>query len=299
MNAMEAVEATERVALTQSFRFGQPIADIATILLQEMKEERHAVKGRDDIDVQWTIDTSRPYAMIGRTNAGLFGAAAEVVLGERECRLHFVGGFDSYLFGKVLDAYYLWSDDRSRIKDSTVSRFASFEDFRKYGDEAQDAEVRALVKTVEQYRQQVPRIYNAMKAAETPSQDRANITLSTAHRAKGLEWDQVHLADDFIELPVEDDEDFDPEEVNLLYVAVSRAIRAVRLPASLMEWLRSVGWEPVGAQEAAKEDEARPWHTEEGHEAWLRENHGRFGEAAQELAFLIRRLDEVRTLVHV
>lgn len=229
MNAMEAVEAQERVALTQSFRFAQGIADVATALLQAFKGEDRCVKGRSDISVKWSIDYRKHYAIIGRTNAGLFSAAANVVMGRRERRLHFVGGFDSYLFGKVLDAYYLWADERARIKDATIARFQNFHDFKQYGDEAGDAEVKALVKTVEQYRMDVPVIYNAMRAAETPVQDRADITLTTGHRAKGLEWDQVMVADDFIELPPGED-DFDEEEVNLLYVGVTRAIESILLP---------------------------------------------------------------------
>ena len=240
MNAMEAVDAQERVALTQSFRFGQAIADVATTLLHHFKGETKSVKGRDDIEVKWSIDRQKHYAIIGRTNAGLFAAAARVVMGQQERRLHFVGGFDSYLFGKVLDAYYLWADERPKIKDATISRFQNFHDFKKYGDEAGDAEVKALAKTVEQYRTEVPRIYNAMRSAETPIQDRAHMTLTTAHRAKGLEWEQVEMADDFIELPPDDD--FDPEEINLAYVGVTRAIRAVALPSSMREWLHSVGF---------------------------------------------------------
>lgn len=256
MNAMEAVDAQERVALTQSFRFGQAIADVATALLRHFKGETKEVKGRSDIEVQWKVDYGQHYAIIGRTNAGLFSEAARVVRGRQERRLHFVGGFDSYLFGKVLDAYYLWADERPKIKDASISRFPNFHDFKQYGDEAGDAEVKALVKTVEEYRTDVPAIYNAMRAAETPVQDRAHITLTTAHRAKGLEWDQVQMADDFIELPPEED-DFDPEEVNLAYVSVTRAIRAVALPSSMREWLRSVGFDFDAAPED-EPDEAHP-----------------------------------------
>ncbi len=255
LNAMEAVDAEERIALTQSFRFGQRIADVATMLLRSFKGEQQTIKGRSDIDVRWSVDTQRHYALIGRTNAGLFAAAAHIVMGERNCRLHFVGGFDSYLFGKVLDAYYLWADERSKIKDPSISRFTSFTEFQEYGEEAGDAEVKALAKTVDEYRNQVPMIYNRMKAAETPLEDQAAITLTTGHRAKGLEWEQVSLADDFIELPPEDD--FDPEEINLLYVAVTRAIRCVKLPSSLYGWLEANGFD-FGSAEVRQPQQLQP-----------------------------------------
>lgn len=240
MNAMEHVQADERVALTRSFRFGQSIADVATLVLNRFKKESRCIEGRADIPVNWFVDTSKHHCVLSRTNAELFAAGANFIRARRHgAAVHFIGGFDSYLFGKVLDAYFLWADERARIKDPSIARFMSFSKFKEYGSEAGDAEVKALVRTVETYRTEVPEIYNALKAAETPIQDRAAVTLATAHRAKGLEFDQVYMTDDFIELPPAPDDDL--EEINLLYVGFTRAIRAVRLPASLSGWLEAQG----------------------------------------------------------
>ena len=312
MNAMEQVKADVRISLTQSFRFGQGIAALATTLLQHFKGETQEVRGRDDITVTWSVDTSKHYAVLGRTNAGLFEAAASLVGHGQRRRLHFVGGFEGYLFGKVLDAYHLWADERSQIKDASIARFKTFADFKKYGDEASDAETRALAKVVEQYRTEVPRIYAAMKAADTPLQERSHVTLTTAHKAKGLEWQQVQLCNDFIELPPED-EKLDPEEINLLYVALTRAIAAVSLPASLAEWLETVGFtqhladEPgqveggadgrAGAEPAQPDGdgEARVFFNADERELWLRSTDlTRFGGAANEIAFLLERLEQAR-----
>lgn len=306
MNAMEAVKAQQCLSLTQSFRFGQGIADVATLLLRTFKGEQKAVRGRTDIQVRWYVNTSRPYTFIARTNAGLFDAAAQVLRAGGEQRLHFVGGFQNYLFGKVLDAYYLWADERTRIKEAAIARFPNFVDFKRYGEDAGDAETRALVKVVEQYRSEVPRLYEAMKAADTPVQDRAHVTLTTAHKAKGLEWAQVQLGEDFVDLPPKDD-DFDPEEINLLYVAVTRAIEAVRLSSNLDGWLHSVGFAEHGrdrpatapacpAREPSGRQLARDleWSDPQDREHWMRAHLQRYGDAAADLAFLFERLDEAR-----
>jgi superfamily I DNA/RNA helicase len=252
LNAMELVDADERIALTQSFRFAHGIADVATRLLAAFKGEKQGVKGRDDIEVEWAVDTGRHYAVISRTNAGLFESAAREVQAWAECRLHFIGGFESYLFGKVIDAYHLWTDERPKIKDASIARFAKWVDFERYGEEAGDSEVKALVKVVETYGSQIPTLYAAIKEADAPVQERAHLTLTTAHKAKGLEWEQVYLTDDFIDL--EDlPEDFDPEEINLLYVALTRAVRAARLTDSLATWLDSIGIHgPAAARQMAR-----------------------------------------------
>lgn len=232
VNAMKCVPADERVAITQSFRFANGIAAVASALLREYKQEPNAIRGRDDIEASWQVDLRRPYAILSRTNAALFGALASLVTRDKPVKaVHYVGGFDGYIFGKVLDAYYLWSNQRQSIRDESITRFPDFSAFKEYGEEANDPEVKALVKVVEQYRCDVPSIYNALKAAEVP-EDRAAVSVSTAHKSKGLEWEQVVLTDDFITLPPEED-DYDPEEINLLYVAITRAIRALEATPSV------------------------------------------------------------------
>lgn len=58
----------------------------------------------------------------------------------------------------------------------------------------------------------------------------ADITVSTAHRSKGLEWERVVLGDDFQDIadPLMSEQER-RDETNLLYVAVTRARRTLVL----------------------------------------------------------------------
>ena len=69
-------------------------------------------------------------------------------------------------------------------------------------------------------------------ASACTSPEEADVTLSTAHRAKGLEGDKVRLSDDFeiLRSQAEGKEKlFGQEEVNLLYVGVTRARESVTM----------------------------------------------------------------------
>lgn len=59
----------------------------------------------------------------------------------------------------------------------------------------------------------------------------ATITLTTAHKAKGLEWDFVCLYDDFNADPLAPDTDPGKrdDELNLIYVAVTRAMKILAI----------------------------------------------------------------------
>ncbi|VTP78141.1 putative recombination protein RecB [Leclercia adecarboxylata] len=69
----------------------------------------------------------------------------------------------------------------------------------------------------------------------------AQVTVSTAHRSKGLEWPVVMLSEDFTDItdPLLS-EDERQDETNLLYVAVTRARRTLVLN-ELMRWLSDEG----------------------------------------------------------
>ena len=84
---------------------------------------------------------------------------------------------------------------------------------------------------------------------ETAQDERdADLVVSTAHKAKGREWDTVELADDFLPSRKtgdhghdgdDDDRDgaeapLDPAEVRLFYVALTRARTAVQAAPALL-----------------------------------------------------------------
>ena len=81
--------------------------------------------------------------------------------------------------------------------------------------------------------------------------EQAEIMVSTAHKAKGLEWDRVRVADDFT--PPLDGERADPAELMLAYVTVTRAKRELA-PGSLdpADWM-SDSWDDEIAQVALEE----------------------------------------------
>jgi superfamily I DNA/RNA helicase len=79
------------------------------------------------------------------------------------------------------------------------------------------------------------------------TEDQADVVLSTAHKAKGREWDTVWLADDFPET-IKYDEASETWKVNrgernLLYVAATRGMKHVHInqPCRMALAKRQVG----------------------------------------------------------
>ena len=115
------------------------------------------------------------------------------------------------------------------------------------GDEAgrgADVELAKQVALVERYGDTLPAVVETVRRQACSAQDAA-MSFSTAHRAKGQEWRKVQLLSDFCEIQsiqprdlsrLKSDADF-REEMNLIYVAMTRACESNDYPADLKGWL--------------------------------------------------------------
>lgn len=256
-NALEemAAQAAYKLTLTESFRFPQHIADAASKVLSTYKGDNVKLVGRGA-----GRTAPRPSrCFIARTNAAIVAQAVELLAGGH--KLHFAatredreGRFSPvqpYKFGEIEDVYHLWAGRSSgALRTPWLRQFVSYDELREYADPADsgddsakkggDAELRAMVKLVESHKHDTPALLRSIDRASV-APERATWSLSSAHRAKGKEWDNTVLGDDF--LPLDNPEKVKElrdkmtkrefaEAVNLLYVAVTRSRAHTAFPAS-------------------------------------------------------------------
>ncbi len=222
-DTLETLEADQTLYLTQSFRFDNNVARVANMVLDEYKGEKRPirgtpVKGREK--PKWDKDH---HTVIARTNAALFDKAVGLY---RKQAIAFTGGVGGYRMDILGDVFYLYNRERDRIRDAYIKGFDTFGDLRSYARTVEDMELLSVCAVVEKYTASIPKhIKGIREKAVEP--DRASVTLTTAHKAKGLEWDNVLLMDDFTPLMQDDgpktSKGTDPDEYNLIYVAMTRA----------------------------------------------------------------------------
>lgn len=235
-NAMDLVEADQTFYLTHSFRFGPRLAGLATRLLFEFFGETHPLVGLGTDTALCRHDPKSPFATICRTNAEVFNRAVGAV--SVGASLGFVGGIGSYGFDRFVDAYSLSIGDTRAVRDATIRQFSRYSDYEIYALESGDREAKMVQNIVTTYGDLIPELIEKFKNHTVPSLDEADLVLSTPHKAKGLEFDSVVMADDFCELigstgPIKDGDEYNPEEVRLLYVALTRARKTLELNSQL------------------------------------------------------------------
>ena len=79
----------------------------------------------------------------------------------------------------------------------SLARFRSWDELLEEADEARDPELRFLVQIIVHYGRALPGLVADLRRRAVPHPAAAERVLSTAHKAKGLEWSRVRLADDF------------------------------------------------------------------------------------------------------
>ncbi|EDY60680.1 DNA helicase [Streptomyces sviceus ATCC 29083] len=218
MTGFDAVHLT----LTRSFRFGPLLAEQANRWLA-FTDAPIRLTGSDTIPTKVGLVTS-PGAVLCRTN---IGAVTEVM------RLLEAGrGVALTRGGQTLIALALAARDLKdgrRTSHPELVLFASWGELQEYAE--YDPAGRDLQPFVELVDTHGPEAIIAAVDALT-DEDKAEVTVSTAHKAKGREWLGVRIADDFPPPPDSDQLDDSgcpiPEPVSetdarLAYVAVTRA----------------------------------------------------------------------------
>ncbi|UFQ20000.1 UvrD-helicase domain-containing protein [Streptomyces huasconensis] len=224
------------LTLSQSFRFGPHLAAEANRWLQIVGAPIR-LTGTDTVPTELG-PLSRPDAVLCRTNVG---ALAEVMtLLTAGHRVALVGGGEG-LRALALAARDLKEGRRTGHPELVLfSCWGELQDYAAYDPAGGD--LQPLVDLIDTHG---PEAILTAVAQLTP-EEQADVTVSTAHKAKGREWAEVKVADDFA--PPKDSQErddqgqplpgpIDEDEARLAYVAVTRARRCLDLGG--LSWIHA------------------------------------------------------------
>ncbi|HEX5153197.1 MAG TPA: UvrD-helicase domain-containing protein [Parafilimonas sp.] len=253
VNSLEKAE-FKTYQLSISFRFNQDIANLAMRVLDYKEHLNH--KPEIQITGNGSGKESKTKAVLARTNLGLLLKAIEYVTEKRKVKhIYFEGNINSYTYAdegaSLYDVLNLYNGKHSFIKDKLIAAMKDIDELEDYIDKTEDVQLGMMVEIVKEYGNKIPDIIKAIKEkhVEGDDKEKAEMIFSTVHRCKGMEYDAVQLVNDFIteeklEQLLKDKEKTITtaklnEEINLLYVAVTRTKNAIYIPETLV---------PVGFQ---------------------------------------------------
>lgn len=217
INALANVDPEHRSFLSQSFRFGPPVAEVANAILSKLGAELRLTGQGGPSVVSRMVE---PEAVLCRTNAGAFKVMLTYLQAQK--LPHLIGG------GAEVAAFARAAQD---LKDngftahpelSCFDSWGAVQDYVEFDPEGSDLAL--LVALIDQYG--VPTILSTMEHMVNESD--ADVVISTVHKAKGREWGYVQLWDDFPrgyyeENGVAKGRPMTPADWRTIYVAATRA----------------------------------------------------------------------------
>ncbi|HBZ9864419.1 TPA: UvrD-helicase domain-containing protein [Salmonella enterica subsp. houtenae] len=224
-NAMQSpqLEEADRLWLTHSFRFGPEVAQVANRLLALKGETRQITgKGGPNRVLQTVPRTFGHHAALHRSVCGVIRTALHWSLAGK--KVFWVGGMESYKIEDLLDLYWFSIDMAERMQHDRLTReYRDYNEYLQIAEDTGDVEMKQAIFILEQFFP-LPDRLNTLREQRVGVESDADITVCTAHRSKGLEWDRVSLHGDFADiLDPEMSESKRDDEINLLYVAATRA----------------------------------------------------------------------------
>ena len=233
--------------LSVSFRFDQQIAKLAADVVS-WKRHLH-IPTAITITGNGKPGKIKVRAVIARTNMGLLMKAIELLIEKKEIKsVYFEGRIESYTYANegasIYDVLNLYQGEKERIRDPMIGSMNNMDELEEYIENTGDAPLRMLVELTRKYSTKIPGYIKKLKECHLDHNDKskADMIFSTVHRCKGMEYDEVTLADDFITEAkimdlMEEKEAMSlaklTEEVNLLYVAVTRTKSILHAPESI------------------------------------------------------------------
>ncbi|MGD9700386.1 UvrD-helicase domain-containing protein [Acinetobacter sp.] len=232
-NAMDykELENADRLNLTNSFRFGQQIAYIANCILN-LKGENIKINGLAANDNVYTLMSSyrellnaKQVTILSRTVSGVILSAFEQA--RKNKKIFWIGGINNYPLFLMEDIYWLYKGQNNKIKDKMLfNDFPSYYLYKNFGEATSNWEIIRNCKFVEDYDEQIPVLLGSLSSNHCSDIKSADVVVSTVHRAKGLEFENVIMAEDFPDvLALENTPVKFHDELNLLYVAATRATK--------------------------------------------------------------------------
>jgi len=220
-NAMDFVPHTHSTHLSRSFRFGQKIADVANDILQKYTQDHETpikIIGNPNQDSTVEKITGHPDAIICRTNSGVINHIFQYI---EDYKVYLQGGA-TQLISLIKGAQAL--KEGKSTANQELSLFKSWDEVIEYTQSSSDGKsLGVMIRLLDTYGANT--LLDLLKQTSSNPRE-ADITLTTGHKAKGLEWNKVKLSDDFF-YPEKQGQYLPSGEINILYVSATRALKVL------------------------------------------------------------------------
>lgn len=240
-NALVKETNAEQLQLSGSFRVGRDIAFLSNNIIWSFlktKQFKMIGKNNDQIIVD-KLPKNERISIICRTNAGIIerllinarnGMYSSIVGGKETLRFDIIKGLFKTKLNKPF--IYLGKTIINNINEA-----------KKLQILLDDRDLKRSINFIETHKEKTLEYLELMERFII-DEDKSDFILTTVHKAKGLEFEYVEIHEDFPNLydlikkkDNKDEEQAVYDEIYILYVAITRSKKHIKLNSSLKAWL--------------------------------------------------------------
>ena len=226
VDALDGLEG-EELPLTVSFRFGPAIAARANEVLRLLGSP-YFLEGRGPDDRPF--NAQERHARLFRTNSAMLESViTESAQGKKVHCTRNIGP----LVALLRDLCLAYNNQWHQVQDPRIQHARHWAALKEELED--DIDAAPLLRMVEQDSAAAARMVESLSGFSSKPAASADVILTTAHQSKGLEFTNVALSHDFAGRAKRS-----VEELRLLYVALTRAKRALSVPPLVANELRNL-----------------------------------------------------------
>lgn len=270
--------------LSKSFRFSNDYAKTLQTNLNSLyeKQSKNLLK-ISGIDTQTTIgkdtlDLNKQICVIARSTFGLIQQIVHFIHDNK--KIYFEGGYSSYSFMNqtVYSIFYLKEKKNDKVTMDEIKDFETIQELEQFAKDTKNQDYLNIIKFINTYGDNIFEINKKIKDKLTTKKEEADIIFTTTHKSKGLEYEQVIMADDFITKK----EISNPknnmsflkiiEELNIYYVAATRVKSAIVLSSLDLNYTYKEGDTSTFVKSKFKNKKTSSKKMKNMQEEWLKNN---------------------------
>lgn len=228
-NIINEIDSDHEVLMKKSYRFGKNIAETANLLIKLNDDEKNIISGNshvvDSVNKN-DFNFNEHFAIISRYNATLISKAIKYA--KKGKKLYFTNQKNLNYVNKIIDIYYLQNKEKDKIRIKEIKYADNIDYLLNNAIINSDRETEIICKLVINNKENNNFIeeLSLIKQNIVNEIDKADIVLTTSHGSKGLEFKQVALTNDYYNFFDKNGvlkKNIPREEINILYVAITRA----------------------------------------------------------------------------
>jgi len=224
------------------------------------------------------IDYKKPICVIARSTFGLIQQIVHFIQDDK--KIYFEGGYNSYSFMNqtVYSIFYLKEKKNDKITIDEIKDFETIQELEQFAKDTKNQDYLNIIKFINTYGDNIFEINKKIKTKITTNKKDADLIFTTTHKSKGLEYEQIIMADDFITKK----ELSNPkskvsflklqEELNIYYVAATRVKSAIWQASLNLDYVYKEGDENNFTKSKYSSKKTSSKKMKQMQEEWLKQN---------------------------